>query len=266
MATIPQTTVQNTQALGFAGQRFPTPDMREQSFNATATVTAGYFVMRSTDPALQCKPLTTSAVLNDLLGVAMLDELSTGLTFAAGKDLSVARRGLVVMATEDACVAGGQVFVRKITSGNEVAGAVRATSDGTAQVWTATPTAGNTTQYGLRITITGGASAGQVFELFYLSDGSGTATEICDGLRTELNANALLAALITESGTATLILTATDKDTQFDVDALTFAGAFASITETTPAVDDCIAVPLTMARFESAADAGGLAIVSLSLV
>lgn len=73
------------------------------------------------------------------------------------------------------------------------------------QVDIITPTAANSTLYVLQLnqTVSGGVVLNQQF--VYTSDAGGTATEICDGFRTAINASNFE---IVASGTTTLILTA----------------------------------------------------------
>lgn len=68
-----------------------------------------------------------------------------------------------------------------------------------AMIDTITPTAINTTHYLLTVD-------GTVYD--YTSDASATITEICDGLRALMNADAALLLKLTPSGTTTIVLTA----------------------------------------------------------
>lgn len=73
---------------------------------------------------------------------------------------------------------------------------------------TITPTAANDTQFVLSIRYKKpGEELWRTTTIQMVSDASGTATEICDGLRTSLVANDDLTGIITGTGTTTLILT-----------------------------------------------------------
>jgi hypothetical protein len=181
-----------------------------------------------------------------------------------GRTYSVMYDGGMTVKVEDAVTPASKVYVRRAQTGSVGAvGRVRATPAGTAQVVTATPTAANDTNYALQIHFTSGPAKGETHVIQALGDGSATATEICNDLRTSLNSNARLAALITESGTATLILTASAVDTEFEVEDVG-AGDFASITETTARDDDTIDIS-SIAEFESTAAADGLARLRINL-
>ena len=157
----------------------------------------------------------------------------------AGDNMAVARDGDIYVLCEEAIALGDRVFARAVVGGSEVAGAFRNDADGLAQVTTATPTAANSTQYGLSVSVLGpdGKSKGS-WGFTALSDGSGDATEICDAFRTVMQADTAFNALVTSTGTATLVLTSADKANTFIVTS-TGTGVI-TIVATTAAAPDCI--------------------------
>lgn len=161
--------------------------------------------------------------------------------------VSVRERGHVAMtlAAGSPVVAGGPVYAVVSTSGGDLLGEARSTPDGTADVWTATPTATNDAVYGLSIHFP--AWNGQDAQTHVVppitADGSATATEICDALRASIATVPELVALLTTSGTATLILTGNDLGRPFTVYDSAEAGDFASITHTTTAAAYTTLVP-----------------------
>jgi hypothetical protein len=151
-----------------------------------------------------------SGALKDgkLLGVALHDMAHVGSDDGI-KDkcmFSALYEGGVNMVTEQAVTPLDPVYVRHTANGspgaNEAVGRVRKDADGVAEVHTITPTAVNATIYALDVSV-----GGKNYSFEYLSDGSATAQEICDALRALMAADAAFSALITASGTTTLILT-----------------------------------------------------------
>lgn len=172
------------------------------------------------------------------------------------------RRGRIQVTVEDAVTKGARAYARHTSDGgsNTQKGKFRSDNDGVSQVTTVTPTSANSTKFALDVFVNG-----KLFPFTTTSDGSSSATEICDQFRTAMAADAAFSALITASGTATLILTGTAamKGKAFQVGDGGAVGNYASITETTPAstradeVEGC--------RFLSSADAGGLAVLEVNL-
>lgn len=141
----------------------------------------------------------------------------------AGNMCDVAFEGEVLMLNtgDVAASAGGQVFVVVATTGGDEVGEARADADGVVQVTTLTPGAGqNSVEVSVLVTITSGEHEGKSLLLSALADASMTATEVCDAWRTQLNADAFWSALLVDTGTATLILTAADASFSFDVTAV----------------------------------------------
>lgn len=102
----------------------------------------------------------------------------------------------------------------------------------TVQVDTITPTAANSTLYVLQLnqTVSGGVVLNQQF--VYTSDASATATEICNGFRTAINASNFE---IVASGGATLILTANAGYPVF-TSSVSMSPGVLSVALTTPGV------------------------------
>lgn len=172
----------------------------------------------------------------------------------------VMRRGRIWVAVENAVTAGAQAYARHTSDGasNTQKGKFRSNADGVAQVTTVTPTAANSTLYSLDV-----FAGGRPFHFEVTSDGSATATEICDAFRTAMAANAAFTALVTTSGTATLILTGVTAGDAFYVSSGGSPGAYASITETTAA--SARAEAITGCRFLTSTSGAGLAILEVNL-
>lgn len=152
-----------------------------------------------------------------------------------GQMAAVAYDGPILMRNNGsvATVPGGTVYAVIANTGGDEVGEARSDGDGVAQVDTFTPTAANTTHYALRIRFRGVDYFGTM-----ISDGSGTATEICDGLRTDLGTIAGL----TFSGTATLIITGPEGETftaeSIGVGVLTRAATTAAVPYAIPISTD----------------------------
>lgn len=168
-----------------------------------------------------------------------------------------------------AAIAGGPVYTVISTTGGDALGQVRGDRDGTAEVWTMTPTAANSTVYGL--TVMFGPWDGEDAETFLLSvetsDGSATQTEISDLFKALIATTpfARLASLVSVSatGAATVILTGTQLGRPFTVADAAEAGDWTSITNTTTAAQYTKRV--LGARFDEnvAADAVGKIFLNL---
>lgn len=110
----------------------------------------------------------------------------------------------------------------------------RHSASGTAQVNTITPTAVNDTHYQLSIRVDEhGEGEWETYLIAALGDGTATATEICDDLRTMLATIDQLTGVVTGSGTTTLVLTGADG-VRFEVSD-TGAGVLTNA-DTTPGV------------------------------
>lgn len=188
-------------------------------------------------------------------------------SYPVGSMLGVRESGDVHMAnTGDVAAAiGDPVYAVISTTGGDALGEARPTRAGTADVWTLTPTAGNATTYGivLHFPTWDGMDAVTLVPETYVSDGSGTATEICDGLRTALAAlGAQYTDLATSSGTDTLVITGDILGRPFVVTDASEAGDFASITHTTTGAMYTVLVP--RARWVRPAAASAVGTINLS--
>lgn len=143
--------------------------------------------------------------------------------------------------SEVAAVAGDPVYTVISTTGGDALGQARCDRDGTADVWTATPTAANATAYALEVRFP--EWDGEPAESFLLgditSDGSATQTEISDAFKT-LAATTPYARLLelvslNATGVATIVFTGRQLGRPFVVADAAEAGDWASITHTTTA-------------------------------
>lgn len=163
-------------------------------------------------------------------------------------DAALLKRGAVWVRVEEAIALGDRVFYRHTTAGAEEAGEFRNDADGVAQVATGTPTPADSTLYELDILVRNPSTGKeQFFHFEYTSDTDGTATEICDGFRTAMQANSAFDALVGSTGTTTLILTAAAPDITFDV--LDVGAGVMAIAATTAAAPDCDELPSHQARW-----------------
>lgn len=133
---IPQVTVADSFGIGYEGQHWPQPGDKIKGFTLEAVVNPGYFTIRGTDPATQANVVSGSETAGtDFLGVVVKDpnKVDTDGDNVANYNVNdmvgVLRAGRIVVTTEDAATAGGQVFVRIVATGAEVLGATRATAD-----------------------------------------------------------------------------------------------------------------------------------------
>jgi hypothetical protein len=193
--------------------------------------------------------ITMRAVNHDNIGLG-----GTTLAIKAGDRFDALQRGAIYVPVEQTVARGDEVWVRIATSGSDPTnltqkGAFRKDGDGAAELQTLTPTAANTTLYKLKV-----FARGQVFKYETTSDGSATATEICDAFRVLMAADLAFTALFTTGGTTTLTLTRKVQGEGFTV-VSDGAGAIA-VAVTTPATQTAIRVP--GAKY-AAASSGGLA-------
>lgn len=219
----------------------------EQSPGGTA-LPIGRFVGRgaSVGGAPAIAALTSSSEAADVAGILLrpVAQFANGESpLASAEDVcpvnvmaDVCYEGPVLMYNAGGAASAGDPVhvVRSAAGGNEV-GQVRATADGVAQVATITPGAGqNSVTVAIEIRILTGAREGYSKVLLYQTDGSMTPTEVCDAFRTDLNLDSVLAPLLADTGTATLILTSTDVDTTFEV----------NVVEGTFTIDEATVAPL----------------------
>jgi hypothetical protein len=132
--------------------------------------------------------------------------------------MSVLEYGRIWVPVEGAVSRGAFPFMRHTANGagKLQKGLFRADADpigsNVARVVTVTPTAADATVYGLTVAV-----GQQDFDFNVLSGTSATATTISALFRAQMAANALFSALVTASGTATLILTGVTPGTDFSV-------------------------------------------------
>lgn len=222
--------------------------------------------------------LTSADTEDDVVGVSMRpiaqfpnagSELSSAVDgIPAGKmgDAGIEKRVAMRNNGSVASAIGGVVHVVIDDAGGDEVGEARADSDdgGTAQVATVTPTAGqNSVTVSIAIDVLTGPAAGQTATLIYQTDGSMTATEVCDAFRTDFNLSTL-ADYITDSGTATLILTADDPETTFEVRVV--EGLFTIDNATTAAAANTIALPRSRASWAEVVAAGAVGAMSLHMI
>lgn len=222
----------------------------------------GILVKQDTDQE-KCKLYTASA---KPAGVVLHSHyhdnqsLAGALGVPAADMANVLRKGRVWVLTEGTVAAGAQAYARHTSDGasNTQLGKFRADNDGVAQVTTVTPTSGNEKTFRLNVFVDG-----HLYYFEYLSDTASSATEICDGLRAAMAANAAFTALVVATGTATLILTGQTKGMAFDVVNGGGDGAFTSIVTGTAASTKADAVE--GCRFVGARTGAGLVQVELNL-
>lgn len=157
---------------------------------------------------------------------------------------------------------GDDVFVRCVVAGSEQAGAANDTDTGTAEVVTLTPTAANSTLFDGSVSVydvDGKLLATTLYS--YTSDGSGTATEICDGIRVDLDAGDVADYLAT-SGTATCVLTASVAGYKIVHSSGGAAGVVAAVL-TTPAAPDHVRLP--KGKFTTTTTAAGTSAIDFGL-
>lgn len=219
--------------------------------------------------------LATSSTEADVRGIVEreLAAVNAGSALATAVDqtqppavVSVAYQGEVLMRNNGSVAAapGGIVYVVNDAAGGDEVGEARADVDGVAQVATVTPDAAqHSVTVAIEIRLLTGPYAGYSKVLLYQTDASMTATEVCDAFRTDLNLDSILAAQIVDTGTATLILTAVNAGTTFEVNAV--EGAF-TIDEATVAADAyTIALPTSRAYWAEAVAAGAIGPIMLRM-
>lgn len=212
---------------------------------------------------LAMKPRSAAGQKN--LGVLLWDAAHESQTTGLADDGvgSVLSAGSVWMIAEGTVTPNDKVYVRHTANGSpgtsDGIGRVRANTDGSAQVQTATPTAGEHSKtFVLRVAFLDGA----IYEFEYASDGTMTATEVCDGLRVKMAADLAFTARIVATGTSTLIMTAQSVSLDQSVAISAGDGAIV-VVNTTPAAPLAEVEP--RARFLTSATIGLPVMVELSL-
>lgn len=214
-----QTTYSTDQVAGFAGENNSgtSPQDVRSAFNEEASAHPFGILLKKGTADNQTKLYTAGATV---AGLAMHTHAydNRKLTSTNGVDtlapVNVMRRGRMFVLAEGTVVKGGKVFARHTSDGgsNTQLGSLRADADGTAQVATLTPTAANSTSYSVSCFVNGRA-----YTFTTVSDGSATATEICDALRVLMAADATFTAQIVATGTSTLIMTSQVAGREFEV-------------------------------------------------
>lgn len=162
---------------------------------------------------------------------------------------------------------GGFVFVVVDTAGGDEIGEMRADADGTAHVVEASPAAGNDLHYQLSISLislsTGLTVHSETFG--FLSDASGTAAEVADGMVLAVDAS----ALVTQHGCTSanvgddLEVTA-PVGFRLDIADGGGAGIF-TVAEITPLVANTIRLPKVAARLDQDIAAGATGRIYINL-
>lgn len=183
---------------------------------------------------------------------ALADPLGVDLLEPA----SVLRKGRIWVRVEEAITVGDGVFFRHTTGSGTEIGAFRNDADGVAEVSTLTPTVVNDTEYTVDVKV-----GLQDFHFETLSDGTATATEICDDMRAAMALDATFTALVVATGTTTLILTGQTAGQLLDITS-TGVGVF-TIVETTPPAPTCD--ELTQASWLEGSTGAGVALLEVNL-
>lgn len=258
-----QTSVAQTQAIGYAGMRADTSpcDTLSRYNRNGGAIPFGLALVKGSADADAKLPVAGS-VRADFIGLAEFThayknyDLSNADGIPNGGMLNLARSGRYLVKVENTVAVGDRAYFRVAANGgNTQLGAWRNDADGVAQVATLTPTAANTTVYSLQIVIDG-----QVFSYSITSDGTATATEINDAFRALMAADVGFTSLIVASGTTTLILTAVRAGMPFAVTSVG-AGVIATVL-TTAATATAV---YSGFKFTQAASSGGLAVLDLNL-
>ncbi len=214
-----QTTYNTSQSAAFAGMSdsgFSPQDVATGFNEETSAIPFGILLKTGTADN-QVKLYTQGATP---AGLAMHThaysnrDLSGTNGVATLESVNVMRKGRMWVLAEGTVAKGGLVYARHTSDGgsNTQLGSLRADADGTAQVSTLTPTAANSTSYSVAVFVNG-----RQYTFTTVSDGSATATEICDALRVLMAADATFTAQIVATGTATLILTSQFAGREFEV-------------------------------------------------
>jgi hypothetical protein len=183
--------------------------------------------------------------------------LAGSLGIALLEPASVLRRGRVWVRVEEAIAVTDGVFYRHTSGSGTEIGAFRNDADGAAEVSTLTPNpVVNDTVYTVDMHI-----LDQDYHFEILSDGTATATEICDAMRAAMALDAQFTALVVASGTTTLILTSQVAGLGL-VPVSSGPGLF-DIVETTPPVPTC--EEIVNAQWLQGSTGAGVALLELNL-
>jgi len=198
----------------------------------------------------EIRPVAPGDTWDDMWGVvadgnrgeAIDSELGyTFRAYRAGRTVPILpKEGHYTVTSEGAVDAFDDVWIRTTATGAEVFGAVTDDPDFVGQVVTATPTVVNDTLYAGNVNVYDGAGALVASTLYsFLSDAGATDIEICDGIRVDLDAGAVVTGgSIMTSGTTTLVMTSQLPDHTISITG-SAAGVMAPAI-TTPATNDHI--------------------------
>ncbi len=250
-----QTSYPTSAEIGFAGMRAdnrPAEFISKLNDEALANLPCGVIVQQG---ASDSKCLLPTAASNKMLGLVVSSfsndsaDLTTDGAVAPEEMASIARKGAFYVLPEEDVTEGQLVYVRHTAGGaGETAGRLRNDLDGTAQVTTITPTPVNSATYFVSVDGRGYS---------FTADGSALDSEIVTGLKDLINADA--DAVVTASGTTTLILTADEAGNAFT----TSLGSNLAAAATTPNAAKAVLLP--GARWASSASADEPAILELNL-
>ncbi len=210
-----------------------------------------------------------TAVTNVIAGIALKDytqvrpfdtTASAVNSYPIGAMVSVREVGEAAMQNvgDATAVAGGAVWAVVATTGGDALGEARSDRDGTADVWTLTPTVADTTLYAIQLTLPAWENLPLVVRTYeYTSDGSAADSEITADFISQINGDATVSARVTASGTATLIITGDILGMPILVQDAPSAGDWTSITHTTTAAAYTVLVPHARWTIPTAAEAIG---------
>jgi len=221
------------------------------------------------------RPVAPGDTYSDMWGVvadgnrgeAIDSELGyTFRAYRAGRTVPIlSKEGHYTVTSEGAVDAFDDVWIRTTATGDEVFGAVSAAPDFVGQVVTATPVVVNATTYAGSVNVYDGAGALVASTLYsFLSDGDATATEICDGIRVDLDAGAVVTGgFVVTSGTTTLIMTSQLPDHTVSI-TNSDAGVMAPVI-ITPASNDHVKASSPGLKFSRTTASAGSASIDFSL-
>jgi hypothetical protein len=240
---MPQTSYTRNFDEGFAGQLADSGDVRQEALQNGSGVDlpAGIGVINKSGSPLQADlPASLAARLLGVVRNSLARDpgsassvLASSNAIFAGDTMNVLTEGAIKVAPEQTVAVTDRVYMRVATSVNTPSltqkGAFRKDADGTAAVVTITPTAADSTLYRLAVDVDG-----RTFNFQVTSQVSATATTIVTQFKVAMAADADFTALVTASGTATLILTANNQGDVVNVDNSGSAGTVAVALTTAP--------------------------------
>lgn len=199
------------------------------------------------------------ALADRLLGGVILENISEPKEAGSivGNMLAYVREGDLYVECEEAMAKNDPVYVRVLGTADQ-RGKVRKTPGGVAAVFTITPTPANNTVFSLTVTVNG-----QTFTFNVVSDADGTATEIATAFRNAMAANAAFTALVTASGTATLILTGATAGQTISV--ISNGPGVLGVVNTTPAAAVAVLMPNVRVKWGTFSDDPDLVCLSFNI-